>query len=225
MEAGRGKTLKVISARTPNRPRLPTKNLGRSKPAAFLTTLPPARNSLPAPSTNRTPRIKSRNPPKRKRPGPLKPEATVPPRVAPASTSSGSKGRNCPRCASVAAISRTGVPASAVMVNSLGSYSVTPVRRAREIFTASTADRRGLVPAPAASTRGAERTASVKSPSEAGWSAGVIRAKAGRLFPGDEGRPAAGRGFPRRETSCRDWQCREDQTRRAPVAGNPFPRR
>ena len=31
--------------------------------------------------------MKSRNPPKRNRPGPLRPDATVPPRVAPASTS------------------------------------------------------------------------------------------------------------------------------------------
>lgn len=40
---GAGKTLKVTSVRMPKRPREPTKNFGRSNPAAFLTTCPPAR--------------------------------------------------------------------------------------------------------------------------------------------------------------------------------------
>jgi hypothetical protein len=44
--AGRGKTLNVISASAPNRPALPTKNFGRSKPAAFFTTVPPQQPAL-----------------------------------------------------------------------------------------------------------------------------------------------------------------------------------
>ena len=175
--AGRGNTLNVISASTPNRPRLPTKNFGRSKPAAFFTTFPPRRSSRPAPSTKRTPRMKSRTPPKRKRPGPLSPAATVPPSVAPASASTGSKGRYCPRSASAAAISRTGVPAAAVNVNSLGSYSLIPRKPAVESRTASTAERRGFVPAPTASTRGTERTASASSAKVVGARRAFIRGK------------------------------------------------
>ena len=166
--AGLGKTLKVTSPITPKRPRLPTRNLGTSKPAAFLTTLPPRRSRRPMPSMKRTPRMKSRTPPKRKRPGPLKPEATAPTIVLPAATSMGSNGRYCPFSASAAMISRTGVPASAVKVNSLGSYSVIPLSCRVEIFTASTAESLGFVSAPTAMTRGAESTASRSSVRVAG---------------------------------------------------------
>jgi hypothetical protein len=65
-------------------------------------------------------------------------------------------------------ISFTGVPASAVKVNSLGSYSVMPLNCRMNIFTASTAESRGFVSAPTAITRGAESTASRSSGSEEG---------------------------------------------------------
>ena len=89
----------------------------------------------------------------------------MPPMVAPASTSNGSNGKYWPRSASAAAMSFTGVPASAVNVNSLGSYSTIPLSFTVEIFTTSlaTADNRGFVPDPTASTRGADCTASASS--------------------------------------------------------------
>ena len=166
--AGRGKTLNVTAPIAANRPRLPTTNFGTSKPAAFLTTFPPRRNRRPRPSTHCTPRRKSRTPPKRNRPGPLRPEATAPPSVLPASTSTGSNGRCCPCSASTATISARGVPARAVNVNSAGSYSTMPRNCRVEILTPSTADSRGFVPAPTQSTRGAPRTASCSSVSVAG---------------------------------------------------------
>ena len=88
-----GNTLKVSSVSTASRPRLPTSSFGRSKPAAFFTTRPPARASSPAPLTNCTPKIKSRNPPKRQRPGPFKPLASAPPSVAPRAAKGGSNGK------------------------------------------------------------------------------------------------------------------------------------
>ena len=94
---GRGKTLNVISASAPNRPRLPTKNFGRSKPAAFFTTFPPIRSRRPRHRQSCTPEDKVRaGRRKRNLPGPPSPAATVPPSVAPASTSSGSKGQILP---------------------------------------------------------------------------------------------------------------------------------
>ena len=90
--AGLGNTLNVNSVIAPNWPTLPTKNFGRSKPAAFLTTLPPAHTSCPRPSMNRIPRMKSRNPPCAIREGPFSPAATTPPKVAPRSTIMGSNG-------------------------------------------------------------------------------------------------------------------------------------
>src|SRR6185436_17807227 len=160
---GSGKTLKVISTNTPRRPRLPTKNFGRSKPAAFLTTFPPIRSKLPEPSINLTPKMKSRIPPKRNRRGPLNPAATVPPRVAPASTRSGSKGKYWPRSFNALRIVAIGVPAIAVDVYSLGSYSVTPVSPAVETLGQSIAESRGLVPAPTGRRRGTERTTSINA--------------------------------------------------------------
>ena len=105
------------------------------------------------------------------------PDATVPPSVVPASTSIGSNGKYCPRSAKAAAMSRTGVPASAVKVNSVGSYSTMPFRLVVEILTADTADKRGLVPAPTAMTQGAERTASTSSMTLPGVRVGFIRGR------------------------------------------------
>ena len=83
---GAGKTLKESCTITPRRPIEPTISFGRSKPAAFLTTLPPPVISRPAESTKRTPITKSRTPPWRQAPGPEAPAATTPPSVAPAAT-------------------------------------------------------------------------------------------------------------------------------------------
>jgi hypothetical protein len=106
---------------TPSRPMEPTISLGRSNPAAFLTTFPPPVISRPVPSTNCTPMMKSRTPPCRKALGPEVPAATTPPRVAPARARGGSKGRYWPCSASASETSATGVPARAVKVSSAGS--------------------------------------------------------------------------------------------------------
>ena len=55
---------------TPRRPIDPTISLGRSNPAAFLTTLPPPLTRRPVPSMKRTPMTKSRTPPWRSALGP-----------------------------------------------------------------------------------------------------------------------------------------------------------
>ncbi len=56
-------------------------------------------------------------------------------------------------------MSRSDVPASAVNVNSLGSYSRIPVSFEMQSFTPSEAASRGLVPAPTASNFGVSLTA------------------------------------------------------------------
>ena len=155
---------------TPHIPRLPTISLGRSNPAAFLTTLPPPRMTRPRPSIMRTSMTKSRTPPKRSRPGPAALAATVPPNVAPDSTQSGSKGRYCPFSASVALISFKGVPAWAVMVYSDAWYSVIPESRrmSNRCVCSSVELSRDLVPAPTGSSRSCDLTASITSDSEVG---------------------------------------------------------
>ncbi len=92
---GPGNTLKLNSTKTAKRPKLPTRNLGKSNPAAFFTTFPPPFKRFPAPSTKETPIRKSRNPPYRIAPGPLRPHATIPPSVDPLMEKGGSKGKYC----------------------------------------------------------------------------------------------------------------------------------
>ena len=70
-----------------------------------------------------------------------------------------------------------GVPAAAVKVNSLGSYSLMPRSPAMASFAASTHDSRGLVSAPTARSRGAERTASASSSNDEGARTALIRGR------------------------------------------------
>jgi hypothetical protein len=99
----------------------------RSRPVTFFITRPPDLIASPRPLTKRTPRRLSRAAPERIRRGPeMLPAATAPmvgSPVEPSSTrwSMGSKGSSCPRAASVATTSRSGVPAWVPMTSSAGS--------------------------------------------------------------------------------------------------------
>src|SRR5258708_30848235 len=107
------------------------------------------------------------------------------------------------------------VPAKAVKVNSLGSYSTMPRRPEVESLVAWTSDRRDLVPEPTARSEGQERTASSSAGTEAGARRALIRGKGARLFRGDEGRAVGEPAGRHRGTSCPDWRCRADRRRRA----------
>ena len=66
----------------PSVPSEPTISFGRSKPATFLTTLPPPRASVPSARTSEMPMMRSRTDPYRARRGPKAFAATMPPTVA-----------------------------------------------------------------------------------------------------------------------------------------------
>ena len=129
VEVARGrrrKTLNAISARTPSRPRLPTNSLGRSKPAAFLTTLPPRATSSPcrrrsARRGGNRARRRSGSAPGRSAGGDGAAQRRARTRRAAGRTADTARARQR-RLHDVG----TGVPASAVKVNSSGSYSTTP---------------------------------------------------------------------------------------------------
>ena len=127
---GRGKTLSETATMAPRRPRQPTMSFGRSKPAAFLTTLPPPRDeragAVDEPHADDEVAHAAVAEARR---SPTVPAATTPPSVAP-----GARQRRVER--QVLAVLRqrrrraraTGVPASAVSVSSAGSYSTMPRR-------------------------------------------------------------------------------------------------
>src|SRR5260370_38306306 len=111
----------------------------------------------------------------------------------------------------------------AVKVNSLGSYSTMPRSRKVETLVTLTSDRRDLVPAPMARSRGQERTTSTSAGTEAGANEALIRGKGGPLFQADANHAVAGLVLRLRGTSCQGWRCRAGRIRLATFGGSRFP--
>jgi hypothetical protein len=159
LASGSGRSLSVAPTITPIVPSEPTRSLGTSYPVTDLTTLAPPHVIVPSAWTKRTPSVRSRAVPWRRRNGPLALVARTPPivRVAPPMGSMGSSWFFPP---SVRARAESLTPASTLTTMSSATYSVTASSRLR---STTRSRRRGGFPRPTAAPLPRGDTASLSA--------------------------------------------------------------
>ena len=211
---------------TPKAPNPPICTLLRSKPATFLTTIPPARTTRPSPVTTVVPRTWSRTGPNRWRSPPAVAVARTEPNVR--SGDPGGSIASQVRCpANRPPTARMVAPAWTVATRSAGATEV--IRSSRSVLTARSAGASAGIQVRPPSTRTIQcssdaRPRTAASPSiESGVTRGrpsrssdTAGPRADRRRPRMPGVMSATRGNSGSEPPCQDWRTPRDRTPAAP---------